>query len=148
LASFYAPRKSIIFECRTLAVRASWERGDLGGTAKIASTSNSGRLKKVPEVAPSTESRGRKSSPTDVMSSVPNRQLFEQLQGKISALLAQSPAHDLERNLKALLAGFFSRLDLVTREEFDVQRQVLLRTREKIEGLEARVKELEQRLGK
>jgi ubiquinone biosynthesis accessory factor UbiK len=84
----------------------------------------------------------------DVMSSVPNRQLFEQLQGKISALLAQAPAHDLERNLKALLAGFFSRLDLVTREEFDVQRQVLLRTREKIECLEAKVKELERRLGK
>jgi BMFP domain-containing protein YqiC len=82
------------------------------------------------------------------MSSVPNRQLFEQLQGKISALLAQSPAQDLERNLKALLAGFFSRLDLVTREEFDVQRQVLLRTREKIEQLEARVSELEQRMGK
>jgi ubiquinone biosynthesis accessory factor UbiK len=82
------------------------------------------------------------------MSSVPNRQLFEQLQGKISALLAQGPAPDLERNLKALLAGFFSRLDLVTREEFDVQRQVLLRTREKIERLEARVTELEQRLGK
>ena len=86
--------------------------------------------------------------PTHVMSSVPNRQLFEQLQGKISALLAQSPAPDLERNLKALLAGFFSRLDLVTREEFDVQRQVLLRTREKIERLEARVAELEERLSK
>ena len=82
------------------------------------------------------------------MSSVPNRQLVEQLQGKISALLAQSPAPDLERNLKALLAGFFSRLDLVTREEFDVQRQVLLRTREKIERLEARVAELEERLSK
>ena len=82
------------------------------------------------------------------MSSVPNRQLFEQLQGKISALLAQSPAPDLERNLRALLSGFFSRLDLVTREEFDVQRQVLLRTREKIERLEARVAELEERLSK
>ena len=96
----------------------------------------------------SIESRGRPVASTDVMSSVPNRQLFEQLQGKISALLAQSPARDLERNLKALLAGFFSRLDLVTREEFDVQRQVLLRTREKIERLEAKVNELEQRLGK
>jgi hypothetical protein len=82
------------------------------------------------------------------MSSAPNRQLFEQLQDKVNALLAHSPAQDLERNLKVLLAGFFSRLDLVTREEFDVQRQVLLRTREKIERLEARVSELEQRLGK
>ena len=77
------------------------------------------------------------------MSSVPNRQLFEQLQGKISALLAQSPAHDLERNLKALLAGFFSCLDLVTREEFDVQRAVLLRTRDKLNELQRAVAKME-----
>jgi hypothetical protein len=77
-----------------------------------------------------------------------NRELFEQLQTKVSELLAQSPAQDLERNLKALLAGFFSRLELVTREEFDVQRQVLLRTREKLERLEAKVAELEQQQGR
>jgi hypothetical protein len=76
-----------------------------------------------------------------------NREMFEQLQAKVSDLLAQSPAPDLERNLKSLLAGFFSRLDLVTREEFDIQRQVLLRTREKIERLEAKLAELEQRHG-
>ena len=41
--------------------------------------------------------------------------------------------------------AFFARLDLVTREEFDVQRQVLLRTREKLERLEAKLTEIEQR---
>jgi len=70
--------------------------------------------------------------------------LFEQLQSKVSEILAHSPAADIEKNLKAMLTAFFARLDLVTREEFDVQRQVLLRTREKLEKLEARVAELER----
>jgi hypothetical protein len=71
--------------------------------------------------------------------------LFEQLQSKVSEVLSQSPAQDVERNLKALLTSFFARLDLVTREEFDIQRQVLLRTREKLEKLEAKLAELERR---
>ena len=61
-------------------------------------------------------------------------------------VFAQSPAADLEKNLRALMTGFFARLDLVTREEFDVQRQVLLRTREKLARLEAQVAELERAL--
>ena len=61
------------------------------------------------------------------------------------AVLAQSPAADIEKNMRAMLAGFFSRLDLVTREEFDVQREVLARTRQKLAELEARVAELEAR---
>ena len=77
-----------------------------------------------------------------------NRELFEKLQAKVSEVLAQSPAQDLERNLKSLLAGFFSHLELVTREEFEIQRQVLLRTREKIDRLEAKVAELEQLQGR
>ena len=51
----------------------------------------------------------------------------------------------LEKNAKSLLAGFFSRLDLVSREEFDIQAQVLLRTREKLKALETRLDELEAR---
>jgi ubiquinone biosynthesis accessory factor UbiK len=58
-------------------------------------------------------------------------------------VLAQSPAADLEKNLRAMLNGVFARLDLVTREEFDVQRQVLARTREKLERLETQLNELE-----
>lgn len=69
--------------------------------------------------------------------------LFEELSGKVSALLAQSPAKDVEKNLRALLGSFFSRLDLVTREEFDVQAKLLARSREQISALESRVAELE-----
>jgi BMFP domain-containing protein YqiC len=73
-----------------------------------------------------------------------NPKLFQELQARVNEVLAGSPAKDLERNLKAALSAFFSRLDLVTREEFDVQREVLLRTREKLEQLEAKVAELER----
>lgn len=72
-----------------------------------------------------------------------NQDLLDQIQRRISEVLAQSPARDLEANLKAMATGFFSRLDLVTREEFDVQREVLLRTREKLEQLEARLTQIE-----
>ena len=57
--------------------------------------------------------------------------------------MQQSPAADLEKNLKALMSQGFSKLDLLTREEFDVQTEVLARTRAKLELLEARVAELE-----
>lgn len=50
---------------------------------------------------------------------------------------------DVEKNIKAALSATFSKLDLVTREEFDIQTQVLHRTREKLEALEKRVTELE-----
>ena len=73
--------------------------------------------------------------------------LFEQLQVKVNEVLSSSPAQDVEKNLKAALSAFFARLDLVTREEFDIQRQVLLRTREKLERLEAKLAEIERRGG-
>ena len=74
--------------------------------------------------------------------------LFEELSGKISALLAQSPAKDAEKNLRALLGSFFAKMDLVTREEFDVQARLLARSREQISTLEARVAALETRVSK
>lgn len=74
--------------------------------------------------------------------------LFEDLSGKINELLTQSPAKDIEKNLRALLASFFSKLDLVTREEFDVQARLLERSRELISALEARVAELEAKATK
>ena len=74
--------------------------------------------------------------------------LFEELSGRISALLAQSPAKDVEKNLRALLASFFARLDLVTREEFDVQASLLAHSREQINALAARVADLEARVSK
>jgi hypothetical protein len=72
-----------------------------------------------------------------------NPKLLDEMSARVSALLAASPAGDVEKNLRALLASVFAKLDLVTREEFDVQREVLGRTREKLTALEARVAELE-----
>ena len=73
-----------------------------------------------------------------------NQKLLDEINEKIRSVMAQSPAADLEKNLRAMLIAMFARLDLVTREEFDVQRQVLARTREKLNQLEAKLAELEQ----
>jgi BMFP domain-containing protein YqiC len=72
--------------------------------------------------------------------------LIEEVNARLSELLATSPARDVERNVKAVVTAAFERLELATREEFDVQAKVLARTREKLAALEARVAELEQRL--
>ena len=74
-----------------------------------------------------------------------DQRLLNEVNDRIRSVLEQSPAADLEKNLKALLASFFSRLDLVTREEFDVQREVLARTRSKLQELEAKLLQLEKR---
>jgi BMFP domain-containing protein YqiC len=73
-----------------------------------------------------------------------NQKLLDEIGGKIRDVLAQSPAGDIEKNLRAVLQAGFARLDLVTREEFDVQQAVLARTREKLEALERKVAELER----
>lgn len=70
--------------------------------------------------------------------------LFEEFSGRVASLLAATPAADIEKNLRAMLGAFFNKLDLVTREEFDVQAQVLTRTREKLKDLESRIAALEQ----
>lgn len=70
--------------------------------------------------------------------------LLDEINSKVSEVIAASPAKDIEKNLKATLTGLLGRLDLVTREEFDVQAQVLARTREKLTALEARLAKLEQ----
>lgn len=72
-----------------------------------------------------------------------NPKLIDEINEKMKAVLAQGPAADIEKNMRALLAGLFSRLDLVTREEFDVQREVLVRTRAKLTELEQKVAALE-----
>ncbi len=68
---------------------------------------------------------------------------FADMQNKINQAIENSPAKDIEKNVKAMMAQGFSKLDLVTREEFDVQTQVLARTRAKLEALEAQVAALE-----
>ena len=72
------------------------------------------------------------------------KQFFEDLSGRIAEALAKSPAKDIEKNLRALLNAAFTKLDLVTREEFDVQREVLVRTRARLQELEQKVAELER----
>lgn len=76
---------------------------------------------------------------------MPQNRIFDDISARVSEVLAKSPAKDIEKNLRGMLSGAFSRLDLVTREEFDVQAKVLARTREKLVALEARVTELEKK---
>jgi len=77
-----------------------------------------------------------------------DQNLLNEINDKIKAVMAQSPAADIEKNMRAMLTALFSRLDLVTREEFDVQRQVLARTREKLALLETRLAEYENKVQK
>ena len=74
-----------------------------------------------------------------------NTQALDDLAARIGKAIENSPARDIEKNVKALLQSGLLRLDLVTRQEFDTQAQVLLRTREKVEQLEAKLAELEAR---
>ena len=70
---------------------------------------------------------------------------IEDFQKNISELIARSPAADIERNMKAFMAQTFSRLDLVTREEFDLQVQLLEKALQRIAALESRLDQLEGR---
>jgi BMFP domain-containing protein YqiC len=72
-----------------------------------------------------------------------NSKVLDDLNAKVREIIDKTPARDVEKNLKALLTSALSRLDLVTREEFEVQTQVLLRTREKLTELEARLDRME-----
>jgi ubiquinone biosynthesis accessory factor UbiK len=72
-----------------------------------------------------------------------NPKFFDEISARLSEVVASSPAKDIEKNARALLTQGFAKLDLVTREEFDVQTQLLSRTQEKLAALEARVAELE-----
>jgi BMFP domain-containing protein YqiC len=72
-----------------------------------------------------------------------SRRVADSLPGGLAAL-----QDDVRRNATAAVQGALGRLDLVTREEFDIQQAVLARTREKLERLEARVKILETRFAR
>lgn len=72
---------------------------------------------------------------------------FNDLQNKISQAIENSPAKDIEKNVKSMMTQGFAKLDLVTREEFDIQTQVLAKTRAKLEALETRLAELEAKAG-
>ncbi len=69
---------------------------------------------------------------------------IEDLSAKIRLLLQDSPSKDLEKNLNALLQSTFSKLALVSREEFDVQSEILRQTRLKLDALQTLVDNLEK----
>ena len=75
-----------------------------------------------------------------------NSKTFDEIAARIGQIIQNSPAKDIEKNVKAMLASSLARLDLVPRAEFEVQAQVLLKTRAKLEALEKRLAELEERL--
>ena len=73
------------------------------------------------------------------------KSVFDELGRRIDEALRGSPARDVEKNLRALLAGWFDRMDLVLREDFDAQRRLLEQAQAKLAELEARIAELEKR---
>ena len=77
-----------------------------------------------------------------------NEKLLSELSARLAALAAGNPAKDLEKNFRGMLSSTFAKLELVTREEYDVQARLLARAREKLAALEARVSELEARARK
>jgi BMFP domain-containing protein YqiC len=77
---------------------------------------------------------------------IPKNAWFEEFQKNISDLIARSPAADIERNVKAFMGQAFNKMDLITRDEFDIQVDMLKRVQERAALLEEQVQQLEQRL--
>ncbi len=82
-------------------------------------------------------------NPQDIMQKM--QTIANDMQNKVSDAIRQSPAKDMEKNVRSLMTQGFQKLDLVTREEFDLQTQVLAKTRAKLEELEAKVNALENK---
>ncbi|QDC99520.1 accessory factor UbiK family protein [Candidatus Methylopumilus universalis] len=74
-----------------------------------------------------------------------NNEKLNEISNKIREIVKDSPMPDIEKNIDALLKGMFTKMELVTREEFDVQTEVLKRTRQKLEELEKKLFEIEAR---
>ena len=74
-----------------------------------------------------------------------NNEKLREISNKIREIVKDSPLPDIEKNIDALLKGMFTKMELVTREEFDVQTEVLKRTRQKLEELEKKLFEIEAR---
>ena len=69
--------------------------------------------------------------------------VFDDISARLAVAMAASPVRDVEKNVRALLRSALGRLDLVSREEFDIQVALLARTREKLDALEERLASLE-----
>ena len=75
-----------------------------------------------------------------------NIELINEISSKINAIVKSSPLVDVEKNINALIRGAFTKMELVSREEFDVQAEVLRVTREKLANLEVKLAELEENI--
>jgi len=71
---------------------------------------------------------------------------IQEISDKIREVIKNSPIEDMENNINALLKGIFTKMDLINREEFDIQTEVLRKTRLKLEAMEAKLRELETKL--
>jgi ubiquinone biosynthesis accessory factor UbiK len=76
---------------------------------------------------------------------VDKNDFLNDLQDKLKVLLANTPAADIERNIKVLVTAQLAKFELVTREEFDTQKELLARLRERANTLEERVAQLESK---
>ena len=75
-----------------------------------------------------------------------NSPFINELSNKIRDLVKNSPLEDIDKNIHALIQGAFTKMELISREEFDVQTEVLRNTRERLAKLEAKLAELEEKL--
>ena len=74
-----------------------------------------------------------------------DKRLFDDLSDRLNEAFRNSPAQDIEKNLRAMLSSWFDRMDLVMREDCAVQKKLLERAQAKLAELETRVAELERR---
>ena len=72
------------------------------------------------------------------------QRIASDMQNKVGDAIRNSPAQEIEKNVRAMMSQGFQKMDLVTREEFELQAKVLAKTREKLEALEAKVTALEK----
>ena len=77
-----------------------------------------------------------------------NSNFLSEIPNKIREIIQNSPAGDLEKNINALLKSTFTKMELISREEFDIQTEVLRNTREKLEKLEIKQAALEALISK
>ncbi|MDA1331423.1 MAG: accessory factor UbiK family protein [Proteobacteria bacterium] len=71
-----------------------------------------------------------------------DKKVLDELINKINDLVKNSPIQDVQRNVRAVLSGWFASHNLVTREEFDAQVEVLRRAQDRLRTLEQRIEEL------
>lgn len=75
-----------------------------------------------------------------------NTEKLDEISLRIKEMVNNSPLGDVEKNINALLKSAFTKMELISREEFDVQTEVLANTRQKLIALEATIKDLEEKL--